>query len=57
MPTLRLALAQLNVTVGSLDENRQRIGEAIRRAQAWFADLVVVPELAIPGYQPEDRLL
>ena len=57
MPTLRLALAQLNVTVGSLEHNRSLIGEAIRRAQAWFADVVVFPELAIPGYPPEDLLL
>lgn len=57
MPTLRLALAQVNVTVGSLDDNRQRINEAIRHAQAWCVDLVIVPELAISGYPPEDLLL
>ena len=57
MATLRLALAQLNVTVGDLDGNRRLIEEAIRRAQAWMADLVVVPELALPGYPPEDLLL
>ena len=54
---LRLALAQLNVTVGDLESNRRLIEEAIRRAQAWMADIVVVPELAIPGYPPEDLLL
>ncbi len=57
MPTLRLALAQLNVTVGDLEGNRRRIEEAIHRAEAWRADLVVVPELAICGYPPEDLLL
>jgi len=57
MPTLRLALAQLNVTVGDLADNRRLIGEAIRRAHSWFADLIVVPELAVPGYPPEDLLL
>jgi len=57
MPPLRLALAQLNVTVGDLDGNARRITEAIRRAQAWRADLVVVPELAVTGYPPEDLLL
>ena len=57
MPTLRIALAQLNVTVGDLDGNRRLIAQAIQRAQAWLADLVVVPELAVCGYPPEDLLL
>ncbi|MBI2104992.1 MAG: NAD+ synthase [Candidatus Omnitrophica bacterium] len=57
MAALRLALAQLNVTVGDLDANRRLIEEAIHRAQAWRADLVVVPELAVTGYPPEDLLL
>lgn len=57
MPTLRLALAQLNVTVGDLDGNRRRIADALLRAKAWQADLVVVPELAVTGYPPEDLLL
>ena len=57
MSTLRLALAQLNLTVGDLDGNARRIEEAIRRARAWMADLVLVPELAVTGYPPEDLLL
>ena len=57
MPVLRLALAQLNATVGDVAGNRRRITDAIRHAQAWLADLVVVPELALPGYPPEDLLL
>ncbi len=57
MPTLRVALAQLNLTVGDLEANRLRIAEAIVHAKAWRADLVVVPELAITGYPPEDLLL
>ena len=57
MPTLRVALAQLNLTVGDLEANRRRIAEAIVRAKAWRADLVVMPELAITGYPPEDLLL
>jgi NAD+ synthase (glutamine-hydrolysing) len=57
MPALRLALAQLNVTVGDLDGNRRLIEGAIRAAEAWRADLVVVPELALTGYPPEDLLL
>ena len=54
---LRLALAQLNVTVGDVDGNRRLIEAAIRQARAWRADLLAVPELAITGYPPEDLLL
>ena len=57
MPTLRIALAQLNPTVGDLDGNRARILEAILRAKAWQADLVAAPELSVTGYPPEDLLL
>ena len=57
MPALRLALAQLNLTVGDLGGNVRRIEEAALRAEAWMADVLVVPELAIPGYPPEDLLL
>ncbi len=57
MASLRVALAQLNVTVGDLEGNRRLIEEAIRHAQGWLADLILVPELAVPGYPPEDLLL
>ncbi|MBI3087895.1 MAG: NAD+ synthase, partial [Candidatus Omnitrophica bacterium] len=57
MPTLRVALAQTNVTVGDLAGNRARILERLVRAKAWQADLVVFPELAVTGYPPEDLLL
>ena len=57
MVVLRLALAQLNATVGDLEGNYQLIEEAIRRAQAWRANVLLVPELAVPGYPPEDLLL
>jgi NAD+ synthase (glutamine-hydrolysing) len=57
MPTLRLALAQLNATVGDLEANRRRVEAAVQQGQAWLADLVLVPELAITGYPPEDLLL
>jgi NAD+ synthase (glutamine-hydrolysing) len=57
MPSLRLALAQLNVTVGDVPGNQRRIEQALRQATAWRADLVAVPELAICGYPPEDLLL
>ena len=54
---VRLALAQLNVTVGDLEGNRRRILQAILQAKAWRADVAILPELAIPGYPPEDLLL
>jgi NAD+ synthase (glutamine-hydrolysing) len=54
---MRLALAQLNVVVGDLDGNREKIEAAIAAARARDADLVVLPELAVTGYPPEDLLL
>ena len=54
---LRLALAQLNATVGDIAGNEARIAAAIADAQAAGAQLVVVPELALLGYPPEDLLL
>jgi NAD+ synthase (glutamine-hydrolysing) len=54
---MRLALAQINTTVGDLDGNRGRILEAIREAKGAGADLVLLPELAVTGYPPEDLLL
>jgi NAD+ synthase (glutamine-hydrolysing) len=54
---MRLALAQLNVVVGDLDGNVERISGAVAEAQRAGADLVVLPELAVTGYPPEDLLL
>lgn len=54
---LRVALAQINPTVGDLPGNRQKIIEYIARARAKDADIVVFPELAVCGYPPEDLLL
>ena len=54
---MRLALAQLNVVVGDLDGNVARIREAVAGAERAGADLLVVPELAVTGYPPEDLLL
>src|SRR5918996_247823 len=55
--TLRIALAQINTTVGDIEGNVARIREAIAAARAERAQLVLLPELAIPGYPPEDLLL
>jgi NAD+ synthase (glutamine-hydrolysing) len=54
---MRIALAQLNVVVGDLAGNVERIGTAIAEARGAGADLVVLPELAVTGYPPEDLLL
>ena len=52
----RLALAQINPTVGDITGNTARILEYLERAREAQADLVAFPELAITGYPPEDLL-
>ena len=54
---MKVALAQINTTVGDLDGNCDRIVARIGEAKAAGAELVVFPELAITGYPPEDLLL
>ncbi|MFG0332157.1 MAG: NAD+ synthase [Maioricimonas sp. JB049] len=54
---MRIALAQLNPTVGDLSGNSSQIREAVSRAVAAGADLVVASELAVSGYPPKDLLL
>lgn len=54
---LRLALGQINSTVGNLQGNADKILQVIGQARKMGADLVVFPELALPGYPPEDLLL
>ena len=54
---MRLALVQMNTTVGDLEGNRRRILERLDEAKARRADLVLFPELAVTGYPPEDLLL
>lgn len=53
----RLALAQINPTVGDLKGNAEKVIAALSQARRWGAHLVVFPEMAIPGYPPEDLLL
>lgn len=57
MRIIRLALAQINTTVGDLEGNFQKINQYIDQALAAGADLVAFPEMAIPGYPAEDLLL
>jgi NAD+ synthase (glutamine-hydrolysing) len=53
---MRLALVQINVTVGALDANSDAILAAARRARELGADLAITSELVVPGYPPRDLL-
>ncbi len=57
MRTIRISLAQINCKVGDIESNARRITDGISRAKSLGSDLVAFPELAIPGYPPEDLLL
>ena len=57
MPHIRLALAQVNPTVGDLSGNRQLCLEAARKAAIAGANLVAFPEMVITGYPVEDLAL
>jgi len=54
---MKIAIAQINATVGDLTGNVSRIVEFAARAQGEGATLMVTPELALSGYPPEDLLL
>src|SRR4030067_605482 len=57
MRTLRIALAQINPTVGDFEGNVSKILDYLEDAEKSGAQIVVFPELAITGYPPEDLLL
>lgn len=57
MRTFRIAMAQMNPTVGDIAGNVRRITAWLREAKKAKADLVTFPELAITGYPPEDLVL
>jgi NAD+ synthase (glutamine-hydrolysing) len=54
---MRVALAQINPTVGAIDANTAKVAEWIGRARSEGAELVIFPELCIPGYPAEDLYL
>ena len=54
---MKIALAQLNPTIGDLEGNAERMLKFIAAAKEQGADLVVFPELSLPGYTPQDLLL
>ncbi|HXC61639.1 MAG TPA: nitrilase-related carbon-nitrogen hydrolase, partial [Nitrospiria bacterium] len=57
MRTLRIAMAQINSTVGDLPSNTRKICDYITEAKRHHVDFVAFPELALTGYPPEDLLL
>ena len=56
MDKIRIALAQINTTVGDLDNNTAKIINYVNLARSSGADLIAFPELTITGYPPEDLL-
>jgi len=54
---IRVAGAQLDLTVGDITGNEALIAGAVRRATEAGADVILLPELALPGYPPEDLVL
>jgi NAD+ synthase (glutamine-hydrolysing) len=56
MKLFRIGLAQINVTVGALKENTEKIIAYIEQALKQQVDLLAFPELALSGYPPEDLL-
>ncbi|HZI37847.1 MAG TPA: NAD(+) synthase, partial [Acidimicrobiia bacterium] len=54
---LRVAGAQLNLVVGDIDGNESRIAEAMDWAEGEGAEVLLLPELAVGGYPPEDLVL
>jgi NAD+ synthase (glutamine-hydrolysing) len=56
VPSLRVAIAQVNPTVGDLAGNRRLVEEAAAKAAGAGAQLVVLPELVLTGYPPMDLL-
>ncbi len=57
VPTVRLALAQMNPVVGDLNGNMAALRDVRAAAAAQGCDVVLTPELALTGYPPEDLLL
>ena len=55
--SLKIAITQINATVGDLAGNAAKILDFARRASAQGADLLLTPELALCGHSPEDLLL
>jgi NAD+ synthase (glutamine-hydrolysing) len=57
MKKVRIALCQINPTVGDLEGNIKKIVNRLMDLEAYLPDIIAFPELAITGYPPEDLLL
>ena len=57
MKNLRIAIGQINTTVGDLEGNSNKILSCMKEAASKDVDLIAFPELSITGYPPEDLLL
>ncbi len=57
MEDTKIAIAQINTSVGDIESNVDKIVEFVEKAKATGAELVVFPEMTIPGYPPRDLLL
>ena len=53
---MKLALAQINTTIGAIDQNLMKMRRSVEQAMEQSAELVVFPELAVTGYPPRDLL-
>jgi len=51
---MKIALAQINPTVGDFESNTRKIISFVNRAKEQNADIVIFPEMAVCGYPPED---
>lgn len=54
---MRIAIAQINCTVGDISGNAAKILDAVKQAKQAGAELIITPELALSGYPPADLLL
>lgn len=54
--TIRIAIGQINATVGALRENCDKIRAVVNRARGFGVEIIAFPELAVTGYPPEDLL-
>ena len=57
MERFRVTLAQLNATLGDFKGNLEKAKEAIEIAEKRESDLILLPELFLSGYPPEDLML
>ncbi len=57
MRTIRIGLCQINSTVGDIEGNTKKIIDYIKMAKKKGVEIAVFPEMAVPGYPPEDLLL